>query len=59
MTTVELVTDELVEKALIRVEQGETTVDDANLLRNYISGLRLMLSVLTLQSDNEAIGDDE
>ena len=58
MNAAQPVTDEDVERILIRIEQGKGGKDDANCLRNYLRGLRSMLSAWVLQSEDESIGDD-
>ena len=41
----QLVTQEQVEQALKRVETGQTTVEDANLIRSYLRMLSNLLKV--------------
>ena len=59
MNAAKPVIDQQVDDVLVKVEQGETNQDDANLLRNYLRGIRSILKAFQLQSDDESIGDDE
>lgn len=51
---IEEITDDAVEKALLRVERGQTNADDANLLRAVLHRLKTAVRAAELERDVEA-----
>jgi len=58
MNAVQLVMDKDVDAILLRIEDGKGDRADANLLRNYIRGLRSIARAALLQGEDERIDDE-